>query len=174
MRKIYEIMVSDEMGQFRFNDDYPAPTWRQFVEEKSAYFPEMASRSGSFLVIYYEDKIAGAVSYACGYEKAPYAELNLWLAGYEFMGKRIGCSAVELIRDFIYEAYNIEHFIIRPWTRNLTAIQAYNRCGFHEKANFNLDDYYSDEEMNDFGDGPYGLRETVNLYNKYAKVLVQL
>ena len=168
-KTIYDMMVCDEVGQFMFNEDYPAPTWEQFIEEESSYFPGKASRQGSYLIIYHEGRRAGAINYVCGYEKAPYAELNIWLAGYEFMGKKIGCSAVELVKEFIHKAYKVEHFIIRPWTRNLTAIQAYNRCGFYENASFNLNDYYSDETMKTSAGGGYGPRETVNLYCNYVK-----
>lgn len=169
MRKIYDMMVSDEIGHFMFDEDHPAPSWETFKEEEKDFFPEMASRSGSYLLIYYENKLAGTVSYACGYDKMPYAELDIWLAGYEFMGKKIGCDAITSIRSFIQGHYGIEHFFIRPWTRNLTAIQAYNRCGFYESSTFDLNTFYSDEDMQRYGEGDYG-EETVNLYHCVNKM----
>ncbi len=167
MRKIYNMMICDEIGQFMFDEDHPAPTWKQFEEEEKDFFPEMASRSGSYLLIIYDDKIAGAISYACGYDKMPYAELNTWLAGYEFMGKKIGCEAIQMLREFIHTSYDIDHFIIRPWTKNLSSIQAYNRCGFYESASFKLSEFYSDDDMRDFG-----RFETVTLSYSMAEELV--
>ena len=132
----------------------------------------MASRSGSYLLITYDGKIAGAISYACGYDKTPYAELDTWLAGYEFMGKKIGCEAIETLRAFIHKSYGINHFIIRPWTKNLSSIQAYNRCGFFESASLDLSEFYSDEDMRDHGEGDYGPFETVTLSYSMAEELV--
>ena len=164
MRRIYEMMISDEVGDFMFNEDHPAPSWEKFLVSEKDYFPEMASSNGSYMLIYYESRLAGVVKYVCGFDKMPYSELAMWLAGYEFMGKKIGCEAVNLLKDYIHKSYGINEFIIRPWTMNLTAIQAYNRCGFHESASFNLKNYYSEDEMKAKGDGWYGPNQTLNLY----------
>lgn len=172
MRKIYDMMISDEIGQFMFDVDHPAPSWKEFEENEREFFPEMASRTGSYLLIIYEGRIAGTISYACGYDKTPYAELDTWLAGYEFMGKKIGCEAIQVLRAFIHKQYNIQHFLIRPWTKNLSAIQAYNRCGFYESSTLDLSDYYSDQAMSKYGDGDYGPRETVTLSYTMAEELV--
>lgn len=161
---IYEMMICDEIGHFMFDEDYPAPSLERFKEKTENLFPAGASEKGSYLLIYYEGKLAGTISYICGYTKIPYAELDMWLAGYEFMGKKIGCDAIHCLRNFIHDSYGISHYIIRPWTKNLSAIQAYNRCGFHETAAFNLGDYYSEEEMAKRGSGHYG-QETVTLYH---------
>ncbi len=172
MRNIYEMMVSDEIGQFMFDEEYPAPTWVSFREREKDLFPEMASSSGSYLLIIYEGKTAGAISFVCGFDKKPYAELNIWLAGYEYMGKSIGCNAITLLRSFIHRTYDIEEFIIRSWTKNLSAIQTYNRCGFYESTSFRLRDYYSEADMSRKGAGDYGPKETLNLYCNYVEELV--
>lgn len=169
MRKIHEMMVSDEIGQFMFDEEHPAPSWQKFQKEKQMLFPEMASRSGSYLLIQYEGEIAGSISYVCGYDKKPYAEIDVWLAGYEYMGKQIGCDAIKLLRNYLHESYDINAYIIRPWTQNLSSIQAYNRCGFYTSSSFSLSDYYSDEDMRRYGAGAYGERETLNLYFDYSE-----
>lgn len=174
MRKIYDMMVSDEVGQFMFNEDYPAPRWDQFFEGSRAYFPEELSKDGSYMLIYLENKVAGAISYTCGFEKTPYAEFTVWLAGYEFMGKKIGCEAINLLMDCLNEQFNINHFIIRPWTGNLSAIQSYNRCGFHESAGFDIGKYYSDSTLLKNAKGPYGPRGTVNLHCDYSMKFIDV
>lgn len=164
MRRIYEMMIAEEVGDFMFDEDHLAPSWDAFFLQEQHYFPEMASRDGSYLLIYYEGCLAGTVKYTCGYEKMPYAELSMWLAGYEFMGKGIGCDAVSLIRSYVHEAYGINEFIVRAWTRNLSAIQTYNKCGFHESASFDIANYYGEEELRRIGKSVYGPQETLNLY----------
>lgn len=172
MRKIYDMMVSDEVGQFMFNEDRPAPRWDQFFESSRNLFPEGPSKDGSYLLIYSDDKVAGTVGYVCGYEKTPYAELTMWMAGYEFMGKQIGCEAIRHLMDYLNSEYDINHFIMRPWTGNLSAIQSYNRCGFHEDAGFRIEDFYGERELMKNRDGAYGPRQTLNLHCDYSKKLI--
>ena len=169
MRQIYDMMVSDETGQFMFDEEHRPPEWASFFESERYLFPETASKEGSYLMIHYEGKLAGVISYICEYDKVPYAELTFWLAGYEFMGRGIGCKAIMLLKKFIHRSFGVEDFIVRSWTRNLSAIQTYNRCGFHEDARFNLSNFYSRQMMDLKGDGFYGARDTVNLYSRFSE-----
>ncbi len=172
MKKIYDMMVSDEIIHFMFDEQHPAPSWEDFRNDEEDFFPGSPSKDGSYLLIILDGQVVGSISYACGYEKIPYAEFDIWMSGYEFMGQGIGCEAVLMLRSFVNENYGIEHYIIRPWTKNLSAIKAYNKCGFRESASFNLEHYYSDEDLVNYGDGDYGKGETLNLYYDMSCELV--
>ena len=66
--------------------------------------------------------------------------------------------------------FNITDFLIRPWIKNQNAIKAYKKCGFVESLDLSIKDYYSENSMYEYGDGDYGIDETVNLFLKYKNL----
>ncbi len=162
-RTIYNMLISPEIIHFMFNESHPAPTWEEFCEENESCYSGNPSRNGSYILIEYKNEIIGSISYACEYLKIPYCELDIWMGSVRNTGKGLGTEAINRIIEFINSEYDIKHFLIRPWNRNINAIKAYKKCGFEENEGLDLDKYYSDEAMYEYGDGDYGKEETINL-----------
>jgi len=158
-------VAGDFSGRFdenMFDENHPAPTFEEF-DESDHYYTGHAHKDGSYLLIVYENEVIGSISYACGYEKRHYAEIDIWLGSLKYTGKGIGPRSIQMIMDFVHDTYAIKTFMIRPWIKNTNAIKAYKKCGFIEIENKALNEYYSDEDFKEYGEGDYGVEETVNL-----------
>jgi RimJ/RimL family protein N-acetyltransferase len=159
---IYDMLVSPEIVSIMFDDVHPQPTFEEFDEDDHYYTGE-ANKNGSYLLIEYENEVIGSISFANCYDKHPFSELDIWLKSLKYTGKGIGTEAIESVVEFVNTHYQIDTFIIRPWIKNSNAIKAYKKAGFSE---FNIEllrDFYSDESFDEYGDGDYGVDETVNL-----------
>lgn len=166
-RLVYDMLVAEEVKDFMFNEQHPAPTWEEFEKEEDEFYSCKDLSNGSYLLIEYKGNIVGSISYACGYSKKNYAEMDIWMGSKKNMGKGLGTEAICLLREFVHKNYFINDFIIRPWAKNVIAIKAYNKCGFYEEPTFNIKDYYSNEDLKEYGDGDYGKDETINLIMRY-------
>jgi len=165
-RKSYEMLISPETQKFMFDEKHPAPTWEEFNEEDDSYYSGKASKDGCYLFIEYKGDVIGSISYACEYEKIPYAELDIWMKSTAYTGKGLGTESINILIDFIHKTYHVNHFLIRPWRKNINAISAYKKCGFNEEINFKTEDYYSEENLRKCGEGDYGIAETMNLVKR--------
>lgn len=167
-RRIYDMLVSEDIVHNMFNEAHPAPSWEEFDEdEDNSYFTGNPSETGSYMMILVDGALAGTISYSCGYDKLKYAEMDIWLAGKAFMGRGIGSRALLLLREYVYKTYHIDTFLIRPWVKNESAIRTYKKCGFEIDNTLNIADYYDDESLEEYGDGDYGVEETVNMIMRY-------
>ncbi|TCK92664.1 diamine N-acetyltransferase [Natranaerovirga hydrolytica] len=166
MRTVYDLLVAEDIKDFIFKDNYPAPTWKEFQDDEVGYFNGCATKDGNYLLIEYRGEVAGSISYANGYEKRKYSELDIWLSS-KHLGLGLGTEAILLLREFVHNEYGIDEFIIRPWKKNINAVKAYHKCGFHEDTTFDISQYYSDEDLEEYGDGDYGVEETLNLVMRY-------
>jgi RimJ/RimL family protein N-acetyltransferase len=161
-RVVYDMLVSPETIHLMFDEAHPAPTYDEFDEEAYFYSGE-SNKLGSYLLIEHENEVIGSVSYACDYEKNTYSELDIWLKSTNHTGKGIGREAINLVVDHVHNEYKINNFIIRPWIKNMNAIKAYKKCGFVEFPHTELRNYYGDESFKEYGEGDYGIEETINL-----------
>lgn len=166
IRIVYDLMVADDIYDAMFDEEHPAPSWEAFREDEIEYFKGCANKNGNYLLIELGDDIAGCISYSNGYDKILYSELDIWLSGVH-TGAGLGTEAILLLRNYVHNEYGINVFLIRPWKKNVRAIKAYNKCGFHEVEGFDIGDYYGDDELEAFGDGDYGIDGTVNLVMRY-------
>lgn len=165
---IYDLLVSPETNEFMFSEQYPAPTWIEFNEdEPDSFFRGGPSKDGSYLLIKYNDQIIGSISYSCEYSKIANCELDIWIGSTQFTGKGLGIEAIRLLMDYVHSEFSINTFIIRPWAKNINAIKAYKKCGFVEDKSFNAEDYYSEDSLEKYGEGDYGIEDTVNLVMIY-------
>lgn len=168
-RLIYEMLVSPEVIDNMFDLKHPAPTWEEFDEDESdEYFTGLPSKEGSYLLIKFEGKTIGSISYSNGNAKIIHSEIDIWISSTDYTGQGLGTEAINLLMDYVYSNFSIDTFIIRPWRKNVKAIKAYLKCGFKEVVNFNPEDFYSGEDLLNYGDGDYGVNETVNLIKKYV------
>ncbi|MBI9011351.1 MAG: GNAT family N-acetyltransferase [Clostridiales bacterium] len=165
-RTIYDMLVSPETVHLMFDETHPKPTYEEFEEEEDFFYSGESNRLGSYMLIEYQNEIVGSVSYACGYEKNPYSELDIWMKSSKYTGKGLGREAINLVVEFVGNEYKISDFIIRPWIKNVNAIKAYKKCGFQEFPRADLKNYYDDGAYEKYGDGDYGIEDTVNLSKK--------
>lgn len=166
-KKIFDMLLSQEVYEYMFDKDHPAPSWEEFLEEGASYYTGRPNKDGSYLLIEFDKQIIGSISYDCGYEKIPYAELDIWLCQKKFLGRGLGTEAIQTLVQFLNTTYQIRDFIIRPWIKNVNAIKAYKKLGFHESSHSKIEDYYSEENMDLYGQGDYGREETLDLFLKY-------
>lgn len=161
-RKIYEMLVSKDILHFMFNDKFPPPTWEDIDNEGDFYYTGEANKRGSYLLIELDREVIGTISYSCEYTKKVYCELDIWFKSTNYTGSGFGPESINRIISFVNNQYNITTFIMRPWCKNLNAIKAYKKCGFVENRLFNVEKYYSEEILKEYGEGDYK-EETVNL-----------
>ncbi|MCT8136751.1 GNAT family N-acetyltransferase [Anaerobacillus sp. CMMVII] len=161
---VFDMLVSQEVIEFMFNDEHPAPSWEEFNEgEPDTYFSGVPSEVGNYLLIKANGETIGSISYSLSKGKKSAAELDIWISSSKNLGKGYGREALNMIVDFIHTHYKLTTFIIRPWIKNSNAIKAYKKCGFKEMDVFNMEDYYSEEDIALYGEGDYGSGETINL-----------
>jgi len=165
-KTIFEMLHSKETYAYMFDESHPAPTWSEFIEEGHQYYTGQSNPNGSYLLIRFDGQNVGSISYDCGYEKIPYAELDIWLSQRKYMGQGIGTEAIQALIKFIRDTYGIKDFIIRPWMKNRNAISAYKKYGFHESSHYKIEEYYSAQNMESYGEGDYGREETLDLFLK--------
>lgn len=168
-RLTYEMLISPEVIDNMFDLQHPAPTWQEFNEDESDdYFTGLPSTEGSYLLIKFEGKTIGSISYSNSYTKIIHSEIDIWISSTAYTGQGLGTEAIDLLMDYVYTSFSIDTFIIRPWKKNINAIKDYLKCGFEEMDNFNPEDFYSGENLLHYGDGDYGVNETVNLIKRYV------
>lgn len=57
-------------------------------------------------------------------------EYDLFIGEEDYLSKGIGSNVVNLINKMIYEKYNPDAIILRPFKRNVRAIKCYEKCNF--------------------------------------------
>ena len=57
-------------------------------------------------------------------------EYDIFIGEEDYLLKGIGSNVVKLINKMIYEDYNADAIILRPFKRNIRAIKCYEKCKF--------------------------------------------
>ena len=57
-------------------------------------------------------------------------EYDLFIGVEEYLSKGIGTIVVKKINDMIYDKYNADAIILRPFKRNTRAIKCYEKCDY--------------------------------------------
>lgn len=160
---IYQMLVSQEVKDFMFDEKHPEPSWEEFDEEPNTLFTGKPHEDGSYLLIKVDGETIGSISYAFCNGKIKAAEMDIWISSKMNLGKGYGTESLRLLTDFIHKHYNTKVFIIRPWKKNVNAIKSYLRAGFNVIENFAPLDFYSPDLVEVYGQGDYGIEETENL-----------
>jgi RimJ/RimL family protein N-acetyltransferase len=135
--------------------------WAQIRDEEDHFFGSEPGKS-KYLLIEYQSEIIGTISHTHHDGKIESFELDMWLRSTQYTGKGIGSTAINILIDYLLQQYSVNIFIIRPWIRNKRAIRAYEKCGFREREDFDVTDYYG-KYLEQYGDGDYGVEETCNM-----------
>ncbi len=164
-RLIYELSLEDEnviLAMFNHAEDF---RWEELESEKSDFFDGQPGLS-KYLFIEYCGEIVGVFCHEYHDALVPNMEFHIWLRSTKYIGKGIGPQSVQLMREHISKEYGVETFLMRPWIKNLRAIKVYQKCGFEIIEDFVLEDYYTKDEIEQYGNGPYLKDETVNMVAK--------
>ena len=57
-------------------------------------------------------------------------EYDIFIGEEDYLSKGIGSNVVNLVNKMIYEDYNADAIILRPFKRNIRAIKCYEKCNF--------------------------------------------
>jgi RimJ/RimL family protein N-acetyltransferase len=159
---IYDMLISEDIMNDMFNDDFPPPTYEEFSQEPVELFAGHRSKTGNYLMIYYNEIPIGSISYALNQSRHDSYELDIWISKNDYLGQGIGSDSLRHLMDYLENEFDIHIFMIRPWSKNIRAIKSYKKIGFKEVGQLTLKDYYSEEDYDSYGEGDYG-DETVNL-----------
>ncbi|ERJ11339.1 GNAT family N-acetyltransferase [Haloplasma contractile] len=163
-RIVYDLLMSPEIIDLMFNEQHPAPSFEEFNnDEPDSLFTGHPGIDGSYLLIKADNRVIGSISYALSEGTEKCAELDIFIASKKDTGKGYGIEALKLVMNFVRSHHRINTFIIRPWCKNTHAIKAYKKCGFREFDSEYITHFYSREAVNRYGEGDYGLDETLNL-----------
>jgi diamine N-acetyltransferase len=138
-RQIFEWLVhsdltSSMLGSPNFPEN-PAPTWEEFINDYYEYFFDGSQpESGHCLIIQLGSKDIGQVNYNEIYEEdgIRFTELDIWLAGSEYINKGYGTDALKTLCRFLHKDLGCNKFIIAPARQNIGAIKSYQKAGFIE------------------------------------------
>ena len=59
-------------------------------------------------------------------------EYDLFIGEEEYLNKGIGSVIINKINNIIFNEYNADYIILRPFKRNVRAVKCYLKCGFKE------------------------------------------
>ena len=171
---IYDLTIEDkEIVESMFNEanDFH---WEEIRDEKSLFFDEQSSRN-KYLFIEYEKEIVGVfdientstgkiVFYHIYHDSiVKNIEFHIWMRSMKYTGLGIGTQVLNGMIEYLNKEYSINSFLMRPWIKNERAIYTYQKCGFEIVENFELNTYFTKEEIELHGNGAYTKEETVNM-----------
>lgn len=161
-RLIYDMSIEDPNIVLAMFDDPAEFKWSDIRDEKSEFFDEAPSLN-KYLLIEYNNEIIGIFVHLN--HKAPIVneEFHIWFVSNKYTGRGLGTRVVNMMKDYINTTYNVDVFMMRPWTKNPRAVKTYEKCGFEIKKDFRLEDYFTAEEISKYGNGAYVEEETVNM-----------
>ncbi len=171
-KKVYEWLCLSEttkshMGPPNF-EDAPIPTWEEYCEDfKDFYFDGSKPENGQLWIIKHGSEEVGAICYSSFHLKGKKAELDIWMSSEKSCGKGFGSEAIRVLCEYLIKLRGVEQFIIRPSTRNMRAVRAYEKAGFMRVTDENkqktVKEYYKEEYWDIFGQGDYGAGDDVVL-----------
>lgn len=162
-RKAYDWLYYSDFSRFLYQlEGYTAetlPSYDKFkADYKNYYFDGSQPEKGRCFIIVRNDnhkqEDIGIISYTSIHLLEKITEFDIWLKSLRCAGHGYGTQALmklaEIVKDLGYEKV-----IIRPSKHNIRAIKSYRKAGFKEKE-FNPQDYYRVEYIEELAEGDYG------------------
>jgi len=144
--------------------DYPEieiPTFKEFYEDYQDYFFTGARpNDGRGFLIVHNSEPVGFISYTAFHLKEGIAELDNWISSEANCGKGFGTDAILALGNYLHEMLGIRELIMAPSIKNARAVKAYEKVGLL-KTDRTMCDFLLDEYVSLYGDGDYGVDETV-------------
>ena len=159
---MHKMSIADEsivLSMFDTVEDFKS---EEFEHADPEFFNGVEGKS-KYLFIEYNNEIVGFFCHDYHPAKIDNMELHIWMASSKYTGKGIGTKVLNMMINYIKEKYNINTFLMRPWTKNIRAIKTYEKCGFKVMDDFKLENYFTDKEIEKYGNGAYCEEETANM-----------
>ena len=167
---IYNWCFRSETSKYHSGADFsngPIPTFEEFCEDyEDYYFTGSEIAKGRGFIIMFGEEAVGFISY-CSFHLKPFkSELDIWLNSEKYLGKGFGTDAIISLGDYLNKELGIKELIMRPSNKNINAIKSYKKAGF-EEYDIPPSEYLLAEYVSVYGDGDYGVDETVLLIKKF-------
>ncbi len=159
---IYDLSIKDNEIILAMFDDPTDFRWEDIRDEKSEFFDENASLN-KYLLIEFNNEIIGIFYHTYHPALIANVEFHIWFVSKKYTGRGLGTKIVSMMKDYIHTTYQINTFIMRPWIKNPQAIRTYEKCGFEIIENFDVEAYFTSEEIAIYGNGAYSVEQTVNM-----------
>ncbi len=161
-RLLYDLSMEDSeiiLSMFNNLSDF---RWEDIRDEKAEFFNERDSLN-KYLFIEYNKEIVGIFYHT--YHDAPITnvEFHIWFVSKKHTGKGIGTKAVSMMKNYLHQKFDINTFLMRPWTKNPQAIHTYEKCGFKQIHDFDIHQFFTPDEIEKYGNGAYSEEETANM-----------
>ncbi|MCL2847911.1 MAG: GNAT family N-acetyltransferase [Firmicutes bacterium] len=167
---IYEWCFHCETSKFHSGADFPnteIPSYEDFCEDYVDYFfTDTEPNKGRGFIILHGNNPVGFISYSSYHLKPHKSELDIWMNSLNNCGKGFGTDAIITLGNYLNKELGIEELIMRPSIKNINAIKSYKKSGF-EEINIPPTVYLLDEYVSLYGDGDYGVDETVLLIKRF-------
>lgn len=112
---------------------HPVPSWKEFCDDyKSFFFDGSKFKVGRCFIITVDNTPVGQINYHTLQEHFQHTELDIWMNRPENCGRGYGPDALRTLCDYLFRNLGIKEFAIRPLAKNLRAIRAYEKAGFHQ------------------------------------------
>jgi len=126
---------SDITSTLMGSPDHPqiaTPSWEMFLDMcQEIYFSNLLTERGHCFIIEHKGKAIGHIQYKHIDSKENAVELDIWMANSTETGKGYGSEAVDLLANFLYLEFDVQHVFLAPSEGNRRAIRAFEKAGFH-------------------------------------------
>ncbi len=146
MEKIELIKFVDDENNYKLmhkwcSNDFVYEWFEQrvlsFDEIKNKYKNKLMSGEQDMYIMICDDTPIGYVQI---YKNDDSYEYDLFIGEEDYLHRGIGSRVVKMINDLIYEKYKVDHIVLRPFKRNVGAVNCYKKNGFE------IIDEYEDED----------------------------
>lgn len=152
---LYFSDFSDFLLSLYSHVNFDLPTYAEFRDGYPDYFFNGTKpNKGQSFIIQFNGEDIGHISYTSYHLLKGIAELDIWMKSNEFVGRRIGSTAIELLIVHLREK-GFEKFIMRPSKQNQIAIKSYKRAGFVEQDP-EYERFYNSDYVAALFSGDYG------------------
>ena len=98
-----------------------------YDEIKSKYKNKLMSGEQDMFLISCDGNPIGYVQI---YKNDDSYEYDLFIGEEDYLHKGIGSKVIKNINELIYEKYKVDHIVLRPFKRNVNAVNCYKKNGF--------------------------------------------
>ena len=151
----------------------PIPTYEEFCTSDDFgyteyYFTGTKPNDGRGFLIVNGEEAVGFISYCAFHLKPDTAELDIWMKDEANCGKGFGTDALISLGDYLHSNMYIRELIIAPSIKNTRAVNSYTKAGFRI-TNKVMSEFLLDEYVPVYGEGDYGMSETLLLVKTFDR-----
>lgn len=124
-------LTSSMLGEPNY-PDAPVPSWNEFVDDfTDGFFTDEIMSSGRCFILCTDAGEIGTVCYDLLNLQKKWVVLDIWLKDEKYCGYGYGPEALKLLCLHLLKLKGITTFYIAPSQRNVRAVKAYQKAGFH-------------------------------------------